>query len=95
MTGDDLTPFFVEGEFVHADDELDGIAVSGLFCDAYARTGGGFGMSDSRPAYVMALNAMPLDPLGLVLRHKGANFNVLDFEPDGTGMVVLILEVSA
>jgi hypothetical protein len=95
MIGDDLTPFFVAGEFSHGDDQLDGVPVLGIFDDAYVRSGGGYGMGNSHPAYTMRSSSVPADPVGIVLRHKDIRYNVLDHEADGTGVTVLILEVAS
>ncbi|MFS2004612.1 hypothetical protein ACEN9F_13400 [Duganella sp. CT11-25] len=94
MIGDDLTPFFVAGEFSHGGDLLGGVAVAGIFDSAYVRAGGGLGMSSIHPAYSMASAAVPAEPIGQLLTHKSINYSVVDLEPDGTGLTVLILEVS-
>lgn len=93
MIGDDLTPFFAAGEFSHTEDQLDGKNVIGIFDGQYSRTGGGMGMSNSHPAYHLPSASVPKDPAGCVLRHKGVLYIVVDEEPDGTGLTVLILEL--
>ena len=92
MIGDDLTPFFVAGEFARVDDQLGGIAVQGIFDDNYVRSCAGYGMGSSSPAYHLATTAVPADLSGLVLTHKGRSYRVVEPESDGTGVTVLILE---
>lgn len=92
MIGDDLTPFFVPGEFSHADDTLAGAPVLGIFDAEYVSNGGGFGMADARPAYMMATAQVPVESEGILLVHKGESYRVAASEPDGTGITVLMLE---
>jgi hypothetical protein len=93
MIGDDLTPFFVPGEFA-GEDTLDGQPVVGIFDAAYVSTNDGIGMASSRPAYLLPAAAAPAAPEGLVLvvAKSGERFVVATQEPDGTGLTVLILE---
>lgn len=94
MIGDDLTPFFVPGEFAGVGDTLDGQPVAGIFDAAYLGTNDGIGMASSRPAYLMPAAAAPAAPEGMVLvvAKSGEHFTVAMHEPDGTGLTVLILE---
>lgn len=92
MIGSDLTPFFVPGEFVLEGDTLNGAPVAGIFDAAYAVTGEGMGMADTHPVYTMASVAVPAQPVGLVLVCAGARYEVVDAQPDGTGVTLLILE---
>jgi hypothetical protein len=94
MIGDDLTPFFVPGEFAGSGDTLDGQPVVGIFDAAYMSTNDGIGMASSRPAYLLPATAAPVEPEGMVLvvAKSGERFAVATHEPDGTGVTVLILE---
>jgi hypothetical protein len=94
MLGADLTPFFVPGEFAGEGDTLAGAPVTGIFDGAYVRTNQGIGMASTHPVYTVPAVALPADPLGLVLYvgSENASFTVAEQEPDGTGVVVLILE---
>lgn len=94
MIGDDLTPFFVVGEFCAPDDTLDGAPVVGQFDAAYARNGGGLGMADTAPAYLLPSSAAMSVVEGQVLVHAGQSYRVAGVEPDGTGLTVLALENS-
>lgn len=94
MIGDDLTPFFVPGEFAGNDDTLNGAPVVGIFDGDYVVNGPGLGMSDTRPVYTMASAAVPLDAIGMQLIVAAGNFKVVDVQPDGTGITLLILECS-
>lgn len=92
MIGDDLTPFFVVGEFCKADDTLDGEPVVGQFDAAYVRNGGGMGMADAAPAYLLPSASAATAAEGQVLVHMGLSYRVAGVEPDGTGLTVLALE---
>lgn len=92
MIGDDLAPFFVVGEFCRGGDTLDGVTVVGQFDASYVRNGGGMGMSDSAPAYLLPTASAPGSAIGQVLVHKDIAYRVGEIEPDGTGLIVLILE---
>jgi hypothetical protein len=92
MIGDDLSPFFVKGEFCGEDDKLDGVDVVGIFDAAFVVAGGGLGMSGSRPAYTLPTASVPADVIGMALVHAGTTYRVEDHQPDGTGASVLILE---
>lgn len=91
MIGDDLTPFFVVGEFCSPDDTLDGVAVVGQFDAAYVRNGSGMGMADAAPAYLLPSSSAASVAEGQILVHGGQSFRVEGVEPDGTGLTVLVL----
>jgi len=91
MIGEDLTPFFVVGEFCRDGDTLDGAPVVGQFDANYVRNGGGMGMSDAAPAYLLPSASAPESANDQVLVHKGVHYLVVEVEPDGTGLSVLIL----
>ena len=91
---EDLSPFFSAAEF--ADDALlDGVAVLGIFDRAYVAAGAGMGMSSSAPAFTLSSIDVPVSPVGLLLVHDGVNYGVAACEPDGTGVSILILELTA
>lgn len=92
MIGDDLTPFFVAGEFAGGADTLNGVPVVGIYDGAFVSSGSGLGMSDTRPVYTMPSSAVPADVIDLVLVANGASFTVVNTESDGTGVTMLILE---
>lgn len=92
MIGDDLTPFFVKGDFCLPDDTLDGVGVVGIFDAQYVVDGGGMGMSATRPAYTLPTLNVPASHIGLILLHAGKAYRVEDHQPDGTGKSVLVLE---
>lgn len=92
MIGDDLTPFFVKGDFCAGDDSLGGAPVVGIFDAEYVVDGAGMGMSSSRPAFTMATASVPSAPIGQILVHAGKPYRVEDHQPDGTGKSALILE---
>lgn len=92
MIGDDLTPFFVVGEFCHGEDTLDGASVVGQFDAGYVRNGGGMGMSDAVQAFLLPTASAPTEANDQILVHKGVSYRVVEVEPDGTGLSVLVLE---
>ena len=92
MIGDDLSPFFVAGEFSDGNDTLGGMPVSGIFDGAYAAVGDGLGMGDSRPVYTLATTSVPFAWAGLQLVHKGVAYGLADHQPDGTGKSLLLLD---
>ncbi|KQW96974.1 hypothetical protein ASC94_09205 [Massilia sp. Root418] len=92
MIGDDLSPFFVKGDFCGEGDTLGGEPVVGIFDAQYVVDGVGMGMSSTRPAFTLATGSVPAAPAGLILLHAGAAYRVEDHQPDGTGKSVLILE---
>jgi hypothetical protein len=94
MIGDDLTPFFVPGEFAGVGDTLDGQPVAGIFDREFVSTDDGIGMATSRPAYLLPTSEVPAAPeeMILVIAKTGARFIVAAHEPDGTGVTMLILE---
>jgi hypothetical protein len=94
MIGDDLTPFFVPGEFAGEGDTLDDAPVTGIYEAAYVSTNQGIGLASSRPVYLLPASAVPADCEGklLALGKTGEQFSVEAMEPDGTGLVALLLE---
>ncbi|MBY0243183.1 MAG: hypothetical protein K2X55_28145 [Burkholderiaceae bacterium] len=94
MIGDDLSPFFVAGEFSEADDTLNGLPIIGIFDAAYEVSGGGMGMSNTHPAYTTATASLPVEIIDTILATNGKDYRVVNHEPDGTGCSVLILEAA-
>jgi len=92
VLADDLTPFFVAGEFCDEEDTLNGASVLGMFDDAYVVNGAGFGLSDTTTAYHMATASVPPLVEGMHLIHKHVEYNVVDQQPDGSGITTLVLE---
>lgn len=92
MIGDDMSPFFVQGDFCEGGDTLAGLPVLGIFDAQYVVDGGGMGMSATRPAFTLATASVPNPVIGAAFVHGGATFRVEDHQPDGTGASVLILE---
>lgn len=94
MIGDDLTPFFVPGEFAGVGDTLDGQPVTGIFDREYVSINDGIGMASSRPAYLLPTSEAPAAPeeMILMIAKTGERFIVQAHEPDGTGVTALILE---
>ncbi|MGX0875926.1 hypothetical protein ACSSV4_000598 [Roseovarius sp. MBR-154] len=71
------------------------IEVPGIFTAAHARVldGAGPGVSSVSPVFAIFEDALPESPAqGDTLDLRGQSWRVADLEPDGTGMVRLILE---
>lgn len=92
MIGEDLTPFFVPGEFAGNADTLNGVTVVGILDEAYVSIADGIGMAATRPAYHLASASVPVNPEGLILVASGKHFRVVTPQPDGTGVTTLLLE---
>jgi hypothetical protein len=92
MIGEDLTPFFVPGEFAGIADTLNGVPVVGILDEAFVSIADGIGMAATRPAYHLASTSLPADPEGLTLVASGKQFRVATPQPDGTGVTTLLLE---
>ncbi len=72
---------------------LGGIAVSGIFDNAYQLAGvGGNGFASSQPSYALPSSSLTGDPTGLALVVNAISYTVVAAEPDGTGITVLMLE---
>lgn len=93
MLGTDLTPFFMPGEFSAAGDKLDGLDVTGIFDAAWVSNGAGVGMSDTRPVYFLPTVQVPAMSQDKVLQVGAGRYIVVDHQPDGTGLSMLLLEV--
>ena len=93
MIADDLSPFFVPGEFAGDGDTLDGSPVVGIFDGAYVKAGDGLGMASTSPAYTLPASAIEGAPDGKRLVANGIAYEVATHEPDGTGIVILHLEL--
>ena len=87
---EDFTVFLSTAEF--ADDAtLGGVAVRGIFDEAYAVQDMGGDIASSGPVFTLPSSAVPALVVGLPLVVKGAAFKVVEPMPDGTGMTVLRL----
>lgn len=90
MIGDDLSPFFVPGEFAGTNDTLNGVPVVGIFDGNHVSVGSGLGISDTRPVYLLPAAAVPEDVIGAALYASGQHFTVANTELE-EGTVLLIL----
>jgi hypothetical protein len=91
VIGNELSPFFVPGEFAGTDDVLAGEPVTGIFEAAFAVGGDGIGMSGTRPVYFLPTSQVPVAWEGLQLTVAAGAFVVEGHEPDGTGVSMLLL----
>lgn len=94
MIGDDLSPFFVPGEFAGEGDTLDGAPITGIFDAAYVSTNEGIGLASARPVYTVPASALPATVEGSILfvAKTAETFRVVEPQADGTGVVLLMLE---
>jgi hypothetical protein len=93
---EDTSVFFSTAEF--ADNAtLNGVAVAGIFDNGYDHAGVGLaGMSSSQPMFTLPASSVPAGSVGkalVVLTGVGIGaYQVVESQPDGTGMVILLLE---
>lgn len=91
---EDLTVFFNAQEFAHPA-LLSGVAVSGIFDEAYGLGAVGLsGMSSTVPAYTLPTASIIGEPYGQPLVIGSRSFVVAAHEPDGTGISRLLLELA-
>lgn len=87
---EDLSVFFAEADFAVAA-TLNGVAVSGIFDEAYHEPLGSI-MEGRSPQFVCAAAAAPSAAHGQTLAIGARTFKVCGVEPDGTGVVLLRLQ---
>lgn len=89
---EDMSPFFNTAEFA-SDASLAGLPVRGIFDKDYEGGDVGLsGMASTQPGFTLASASVPAGVTGLVLVHAGVSYTVVEHQPDGTGVSVLILE---
>jgi hypothetical protein len=71
-----------------------GDPVAGIFDSPYAVGSVGVGMAGSQPCFTTAAQFVPPEPEGLSLACGGVSYVIAAAEPDGAGMVRLILELA-
>lgn len=87
---EDLAPFFNAAEFAH-DATLNGVAVRGIFDNAYAMLDVGGEAYATGPAFVLPSADVPDPVVGLTLVVNAVSYKVAEPMPDGTGVTVLRL----
>lgn len=89
---EDFTVFFKASEFA-SNATLAGLAVTGVFDAAYESGAVGLsGMSSTQPGYTLASASVPAGVVGQLLVQAGVSYTVVEHQPDGTGVSVLLLE---
>jgi hypothetical protein len=96
---EDTSVFLSTAEFADTA-TLNGAGVTGIFDNGYDHAAAGLsGMSSSQPAFTLPASSVPAGSVGkalVVSTGIGAgNYQVVESQPDGTGMVVLLLERAA
>jgi hypothetical protein len=82
----------LDQEAVYDDD----VTILGNFENAYAETlVGTVGVQGRVPTFLCDEADVDPDPTGKSLTVEGANYTVVRGQPDGTGMILLVLEASA
>lgn len=67
-----------------------------VFDNGYALAAvGPFGMAGAQPRLTLPTAAVPANPVGQACTVAGGSYTVAEHQPDGTGISVLLLEVSA
>jgi hypothetical protein len=87
---EDLTPFFADfGD----DGTLVGQPVRGIYDAAYLLAPmGASGISAAQPAFTLASASVPAQVFQALLVIPQGSFKVIESQPDGTGVTVLILQ---
>ncbi len=94
MFAENLSAFFSQAEFASAA-TLDGVAVTGIFDQPYALGSvGPFGMASTQPTLTLPTAQVPANPVGLACVVAGVSYQVGAYEPDGTGVSRLMLELA-
>lgn len=75
----------------NADGVLAGVAVQGIFDNAYAMQDVGGEVFASGPVFTLASNAVPANVAGATLVVGGVSFKVVEPMPDGQGVTMLRL----
>ena len=88
MFTESLAPFFNTAELATAA-TLDGVAVSGIFDNAYTDA---FGMASRQPMFTLASSAAAAASQASALVVGGTAYRVTSVQPDGTGVTTLMLE---
>lgn len=79
----------------NADGVVAGVPMSGIFDDDYQQAGvGPIGMASSQPVFTVPAWPVPAAAVGQAVTVRGRSFTVGAVEPDGAGMVRLLLEVA-
>lgn len=92
MFAEDLTPFFNASEFATAA-TLNGVAVTGIFDNAYDDQAVALGVASTGPVLTLPSASVPSPVVGLSLVVSGTTYKVVDAMPDGTGVTRLQLRV--
>lgn len=87
---ENLAAFFGTAEFA-VDAMLDGVAVVGIFENAYEFEDMGGGVSASGPAFTLPSSAVPSSVIGLLLVIGATTYKVAEPMPDGSGVTKLRL----
>lgn len=75
----------------NADATLGGVAVQGIFDNAYAVLDVGGENYSTGPAFTLASTVVPDSVAGLTLVHNAVAYKVVEPMPDGAGLTVLRL----
>lgn len=94
MFVEDLSIFFAD--FGATSCTVAGQAVQGIFDNGYTHAPfGGFGAATAQPRLTCATASLPADPVGAAVFVAGQGYTVVEHQPDGTGLSLLLLGVSA
>ena len=73
---------------------LNGVEVVGMFDNAYHAGDIGIGMASTQPAFTTLTANVVGEAVGQLLVIHGTSYYVAAPEPDGTGMILLLLELA-
>lgn len=84
----------VMSHLANATATLNGVEVAGMFDNAYHVGDIGIGMASTQPAFTTLTANVVGEAVGQLLTINGTSYYVAAPEPDGTGMILLLLEVA-
>lgn len=88
---EDYTPFFATADFGVTATFDGSTSVNGIFDDEYVEAfAGDEGISSSLPRFTCPTASVP-DPVGKTLLVNSTSYTVVEAQPDGTGVVTLVL----
>lgn len=92
MFTQDVSAFFQD---FAGDATLAGLAVRGIYDNAYTLGAAGVGMASTRPTFTLPTASVVGEAVGQALVHAGHVYMVAEHEPDGTGISRLFLELQS
>ena len=74
---------------------IDGAVVPGIFRNLSSEAQLGMGVSSSSPVITVASSAVMAEPVGQQITIDAVRYEIVDADPDNTGLTILTLTVAA